>query len=122
MLESERENGPARADGFRAVRLRFGDDWTAVHRLVDGTKMRLRLLRAEDRDWLVKGFEKLSPESRYRRFCTAMPRLPASVLERLLRVDGSRCRGAGMMPAPIPECRSLSVESVTLLDSAPSGT
>jgi hypothetical protein len=42
MLESERANGPARADGFRAARLRFGDDWTAVHRLVDGTKMRLR--------------------------------------------------------------------------------
>ena len=50
MLESERANGSARADGSRAARLRFGDDWTAVHRLVDGTKMRLRLLRAEDRD------------------------------------------------------------------------
>jgi len=50
MLESERANGPARADGSRAACLRFGDDWTAVHRLVDGTKMRLRLLRAEDRD------------------------------------------------------------------------
>ncbi len=41
MLESERANGPARADGSRAARLRFGDDWTAVHGLVDGTKMRL---------------------------------------------------------------------------------
>ena len=88
MSESEHTNAAVGTDGSRAERLRFGEHWAAVHRLGDGTNTRLRLLCAEDRDLLLEGFEKLSSESRYRRFFTAMPRLPENILQRLLRVDG----------------------------------
>jgi GNAT superfamily N-acetyltransferase len=70
------------------VRLRFTPEYAAIHRLADGTKVRLRLMRPDDRDVLLSGFERLSPESRYLRFFTAMPRLPESTLHRLLDVDG----------------------------------
>src|SRR5262249_16182755 len=68
--------------------MRFTGDYSAIHRLADGTRVRLRLLRPRDRDKLVAGFNKLSPESRYRRFFTAMPKLPEKVLRRLLDTDG----------------------------------
>lgn len=50
--------------------------------------MHLRRLRPDDRDLLLAGFERLSPESRYLRFFTPMSHLPESVLQRLLDVDG----------------------------------
>jgi GNAT superfamily N-acetyltransferase len=62
--------------------------WACVHRLTDGTEVTLRMLRPEDRASFLAGFEGLSPESRYLRFFTAMPRLPDSVLQRLLNADG----------------------------------
>ena len=68
--------------------LRFTPEYSATHRLGDGTKVRLRLLRPEDRAWLLAGFERLSPESRYLRFFSAMPHLPEKTLRRLLSVDG----------------------------------
>lgn len=72
----------------QAEDLRFGPTWSEERRLADGTKVRLRLLRREDRQWLLAGFERLSPESRYLRFFAATPRLPESVLRRLLDTDG----------------------------------
>jgi len=68
--------------------MRFTPAWSAVHRLADGTRVRLRLLRREDREMLLAGFARLSEESRYRRFFTAMPELPEKVLARLLDTDG----------------------------------
>ena len=68
--------------------LRFTDEWSAVERLSDGTKARLRLLRRGDRKPLVEGFDSLSEETRYRRFFTAMPRLTESMIRKLLDVDG----------------------------------
>jgi GNAT superfamily N-acetyltransferase len=68
--------------------LRFTDEWSAVERLSDGTKVRLRLLRRGDRKPLVEGFDSLSEETRYRRFFTAMPRLTESMIRKLLDVDG----------------------------------
>jgi GNAT superfamily N-acetyltransferase len=62
--------------------------WSAVHRLADGTAVRLRLLRASDRKRLLAGFERLSSESRYGRFFTAMPTLPEAMLQYLLDTDG----------------------------------
>jgi len=46
--------------------LRFSDDYAGVHRFSDGTKARLRLLRHDDREPLLAGFDRLSPESRSR--------------------------------------------------------
>jgi GNAT superfamily N-acetyltransferase len=68
--------------------LRYTAEYSATHPLFDGTQVRLRLLRADDRDWLLAGFARLSAESRYHRFFTAMPELPEPVVRRLLDVDG----------------------------------
>src|SRR5262249_56517414 len=68
--------------------LRSGDGYSDVHRLSDGTMAHLRLLRPDDGDWVLAGFADLGEESRYRRFFTAMPRLPDTVLRQLLDVDG----------------------------------
>ena len=68
--------------------MRFGPDWQEERRLADGTAVRLRLLRPDDRAKLVAGFARLSDASRYARFFTAMPRLPDGTLDRLLATDG----------------------------------
>jgi hypothetical protein len=54
--------------------MRIGSDYFEVHHLSDGTEVRLRLLRASDRGKIAAGFRRLSPESRYRRFFSPMPR------------------------------------------------
>jgi GNAT superfamily N-acetyltransferase len=62
--------------------------WTRSHRLAEGTDVTVRMLRPADRAAFLAGFERLSPEARYFRFFTPMPRMPASVLDRLLHTDG----------------------------------
>ena len=47
----------------------------------------LREVRPEDKDAIAAGFERLSSESRYRRFFTAMSRLSAADLRYLTEVD-----------------------------------
>lgn len=59
-----------------------------LHRLADGTLVRIRPLRPADRERLLAGFERFSPESRYRRFFTPTPRLTEGMIERLLDLDG----------------------------------
>jgi len=49
--------------------------------------MLVRPIAPDDRDELAAGFERLSPESRYRRFFGAMPRLSSRDLDRLTQVD-----------------------------------
>ncbi len=68
--------------------MRFGPEYEEITRLADGTAVRLRLLRPEDRAKLLAGFARLSDESRYARFFTAMPRLPDAIVDRLLHTDG----------------------------------
>jgi GNAT superfamily N-acetyltransferase len=51
-------------------------------------RVRIRLADHEDTPALEAGFAHLSDDSRYTRFFTAMPKLSASVLERLSDVDG----------------------------------
>ena len=68
--------------------MRFGTDYEETRRLADGTPVRLGLLRPGDRAKLLAGFERLSDESRYARFFTAMPRLSDAMLDRLLATDG----------------------------------
>ena len=66
--------------------------WACVHRLTDGTELTIRMLRPEHRAAFLAGFEGLSPESRYLRFFTAMPRLPDAALQASRRPSGSRMR------------------------------
>jgi GNAT superfamily N-acetyltransferase len=58
--------------------------------LDDGTPLRLRLGRSDDREALAAGFDRLSPASRVARFFTGMPHLSGLFLDRLLDVDESR--------------------------------
>jgi GNAT superfamily N-acetyltransferase len=98
---------PPRLEAFRIDR-----QWAHAHRLADGTEVMLRMLRPEDRESFLAGFERLSRESRYFRFFTAMPRLPESVLRRLLNTDGINHvalaawrSGGGTMTEPIGVAR-----------------
>ena len=56
--------------------------------LRDGTVVRIRDIEPGDRDELVRGFERLSQESRYRRFLGAFNSLSPSMLDYLTHVDG----------------------------------
>jgi len=58
------------------------------HVLADGTVVLIRPIRPEDAALIREGFERLSPESRYRRFFGAIPHLTDEVLEYLTNVDG----------------------------------
>ena len=56
-------------------------------RLQDGQEVRLDFLGPEDRADLLRGFEGLSPRSRYLRFFSAMPTLPDFIADGLLGTD-----------------------------------
>ncbi|MFN8152198.1 MAG: GNAT family N-acetyltransferase [Solirubrobacterales bacterium] len=65
---------------------------TSVHpeskvTLADGSEISLREVRPDDKDAIAAGFNALSPESRYRRFFTAMNRLSSADLRYLTEVD-----------------------------------
>src|SRR4051812_42021184 len=55
--------------------------------LRDGVRVRVRPIRPDDRDALVAAFDRLSPESRYRRFFGPIHELSPQVLDHLTRVD-----------------------------------
>jgi len=55
--------------------------------LLDGSTVRVRPIRPGDKQRLLEGFERLSPESRYRRFLSPVPRLSDRALRYLTEVD-----------------------------------
>lgn len=55
--------------------------------LDDGARVHVRPITPDDRDAVAAGFERLSPESRYRRFFSAVPALTARELDYLTQVD-----------------------------------
>ena len=57
--------------------------------LRDGAHVLIRPIGPSDRDELAAGFERLSPESRYRRFFGPMKELSARELDRLTQIDHS---------------------------------
>jgi len=63
--------------------VRFGAPVT----LRDGSLIRLRPGHSSDRDLLVRGFERLSPESRYRRFLTPVSELTEHEVSYLTQID-----------------------------------
>ena len=56
-------------------------------RLRDGSAVDIRPIEPDDREALVRAFERLSPTSRYRRFFGPMPQLSSRDLDFLTRVD-----------------------------------
>jgi len=55
--------------------------------LRDGSHIRIRQGHHTDRDLLLQGFERLSPNSRYRRFLAPMPELNESMVRYLTEID-----------------------------------
>jgi GNAT superfamily N-acetyltransferase len=55
--------------------------------LRDGSHVRVRQGHSSDRELLLRGFERLSPESRYRRFLVPMPELSESMVRYLTEID-----------------------------------
>ena len=55
--------------------------------LEDGTEVTVRPIVSSDRERLQRGFERLSPESRYRRFFSPVNRLSEAMLRYLTEVD-----------------------------------
>jgi RimJ/RimL family protein N-acetyltransferase len=61
--------------------------WPQEVTLRDGSEVLIRPIRPEDKEALLRGFERLSPESRYRRFLTPMTTLSPAFLRYLTEVD-----------------------------------
>jgi len=55
--------------------------------LGDGTRIRIRQGHSSDRGLLLRGFERLSPQSRYRRFLVPIPELSEGTVRYLTEVD-----------------------------------
>lgn len=55
--------------------------------LADGTRLLIRPITPDDKDALRRGFERMSPDSRYRRFFAPMTRLSTAMLRALTEVD-----------------------------------
>jgi GNAT superfamily N-acetyltransferase len=55
--------------------------------LRDGSRVRVRPGRPSDRELLIRGFDRLSDESRYRRFLAPMPELSEEMVRYLTDVD-----------------------------------
>ena len=56
-------------------------------KLRDGSRIRIRQGHRSDRELLLQGFQRLSPESRYRRFLMAMPKLSEEMVRYLTEID-----------------------------------
>jgi GNAT superfamily N-acetyltransferase len=68
--------------------VRTGPDLHEKRALRDGTHVILRHIRPEDAAELRRAFDRLSPESRYRRFFGGVPHLTDASLRYLTEVDG----------------------------------
>jgi GNAT superfamily N-acetyltransferase len=58
-----------------------------THRLEDGLRVRLRLTRPNDAGRMRAFLERLSPETRQRRFLSPMPRVPRAVIDHFTFYD-----------------------------------
>lgn len=69
------------------TKLHFDEHYRERVRLRDGTEVVLRAVHPEDKDLLRRGFERLSPESRYLRFHGVKTELTDAELKYLTEVD-----------------------------------
>lgn len=60
---------------------------TTEAELLDGTRVRIRPIVPQDKERLVAAFERLSPESRYRRFLSPVDEITPDLLRRLTEID-----------------------------------
>lgn len=67
--------------------LKYDEDYAEKVVLEDGTRAQLRLVRPDDKQLMLAAWERLSPESRYRRFFAAKASLSDAELRYLTEVD-----------------------------------
>ena len=67
--------------------LDYGEGYSEKVVLEDGTRAQLRLIRPDDKALMLEAWERLSPESRYRRFFAAKASLSDAELRYLTEVD-----------------------------------
>ncbi len=67
---------------------RYDASYEETVELSDGQRVHLRLMRPSDKEMLLEGFERLSPNSRYARFMAPKSKLTESELRYLTEVDG----------------------------------
>jgi ribosomal protein S18 acetylase RimI-like enzyme len=88
---------------FRPMpRMEFDESYIERCVLDDGSEVELRLVRPEDKPLMLAAWERLSPESRYRRFFSAKTALTSEELRYLTEMDnvhhlaiGATCRRRG---------------------------
>ena len=108
----------------------FNAAWREKAVLANGRRVVLRLLRPEDAPLLAAGFEKLSPESVYRRFHAARGRLSPDELRSLTALDDENHLAIGALDARtgeglgvgrfirLPAERKVAEGAFTVVDSA----
>jgi GNAT superfamily N-acetyltransferase len=67
---------------------RYDASYEETVELSDGQRIHLRLTRPSDKEMLLEGFERLSPDSRYARFMAPKSKLTETELRYLTEVDG----------------------------------
>jgi GNAT superfamily N-acetyltransferase len=65
----------------------FDTDYCEVATLRDGRKVHVRLIRPSDKELIRRGFERMSPDSRYKRFFSPKARLSNAELRYLTELD-----------------------------------
>ncbi len=105
-----------RGERQRAV----GRDYREVTRLMDGTPVTLRAVSPGDRALLLEGFDRLSPDSRYRRFFVVKSRLEESEVRYLTELDYERHVAIGaLLGAPPGPLRPAGVGRFVRIEGAP---
>ena len=69
-------------------RYRYGEAYEETVQLSDGQRVQLRPMRSTDKQLLLEGFERMSPDSRYARFMAPKATLADRELRYLTEVDG----------------------------------
>lgn len=70
--------------------MRFGTDFSETVTLDGGERLRMRVVRPADRERIIAGFTRLSPQTRYRRFLGSKRELSEQDLAFLSQCDGVR--------------------------------
>jgi GNAT superfamily N-acetyltransferase len=100
-------------------RFHFDSRYRERARLEDGTEVRLRCLKAEDKKLLVEAFARLSPRSRYERFLAPRNSLSETELRYLTELDGVNHFALGAITGTGRERKGLGVARFVRLPEEP---
>jgi RimJ/RimL family protein N-acetyltransferase len=90
-----------------------------IMRLPSGTEVMIRPIRPDDGPRLSAAYDRLSPESRYKRFLAPKPHLNSTEVEYLVNVDGANHIALVATPVDHPE-RIIGVARLVRLSEDPS--